>query len=337
METGYILILAGSVILTVIAAGIIFSGRTRRKVNYMLDALEDKETNFRFREETLVDRRLNRTLNRLRNIFEKEKDEIRQQERYYGQMLDHVQTGIVVIDEDGERVNYCNAKALQVLGMATFSSIRQLRRISEPLADAFRKVAEGVEERAGYYNESSRITLSITASSALIRGKNVKIVAFNDISSDIEENEAESWTRLIRVLTHEIMNTVTPIAQGPDIKAGLETIASSSKGLIKFVNSYRDLTHIAAPSRKAFFLKDLIGSVQKLTAEQFAQAGAVLSYQEKDEDILLYADEDQISQILVNLAKNGTCATTGIPSARKARRRYSCRSSPPSLPGQASG
>ena len=319
METGYILILAGSVILTVIAAGIIFSGRTRRKVNYMLDALEDKETNFRFREETLVDRRLNRTLNRLRNIFEKEKDEIRQQERYYGQMLDHVQTGIVVIDEDGERVNYCNAKALQVLGMATFSSIRQLRRISEPLADAFRKVAEGVEERAGYYNESSRITLSITASSALIRGKNVKIVAFNDISSDIEENEAESWTRLIRVLTHEIMNTVTPIAslsdalarymeetdgkgaespagvpvQGPDIKAGLETIASSSKGLIKFVNSYRDLTHIAAPSRKAFFLKDLIGSVQKLTAEQFAQAGAVLSYQEKDEDILLYADEDQ--------------------------------------------
>ena len=307
METGYILILAGSVILTVIAAGIIFSGRTRRKVNYMLDALEDKETNFRFREETLVDRRLNRTLNRLRNIFEKEKDEIRQQERYYGQMLDHVQTGIVVIDEDGERVNYCNAKALQVLGMATFSSIRQLRRISEPLADAFRKVAEGVEERAGYYNESSRITLSITASSALIRGKNVKIVAFNDISSDIEENEAESWTRLIRVLTHEIMNTVTPIAslsdalarymeetdgkgtespegvpvQGPDIKAGLETIASSSKGLIKFVNSYRDLTHIAAPSRKAFFLKDLIGSVQKLTAEQFAQAGAVLSYQEK--------------------------------------------------------
>lgn len=330
METGYILILAGSVILTVIAAGIIFSGRTRRKVNYMLDALEDKETNFRFREETLVDRRLNRTLNRLRNIFEKEKDEIRQQERYYGQMLDHVQTGIVVIDEDGERVNYCNAKALQVLGMATFSSIRQLRRISEPLADAFRKVAEGVEERAGYYNESSRITLSITASSALIRGKNVKIVAFNDISSDIEENEAESWTRLIRVLTHEIMNTVTPIAslsdalarymeetdgkgaespagvpvQGPDIKAGLETIASSSKGLIKFVNSYRDLTHIATPSRKAFFLKDLIGSVQKLTAEQFAQAGAVLSYQEKDEDILLYADEDQISQILVNLAKN---------------------------------
>lgn len=336
MEPGYILILAAAVLLTVIVAGIYFTSKTRRKVSYMLDALEDKETNFRFREEKGFGRKFNKTLNRIRLIFEKEKEEIQQQERYYGQMLDHVQTGIVAIDDDGERIIYCNAKALDILGMATFSNIRQLKRISDSLADAFRKVVEGSEERASYFNESSRVTISITASSAEIRGKNVKIVAFNDISSDIEENESASWTRLIRVLTHEIMNTVTPIASlsdalakyagqkgteisradtdpahAPDIKAGLETIAASSRSLIKFVESYRNLTHIATPVKKAFFLRDLIATVQGLTAEQFASSGAHFHYEEKDEDILLYADEGQISQIMVNLLKNALQAGAG--------------------------
>lgn len=331
MEIQYIAISAAAVVAAFAAAAVLFTQRTRRKVDYMLDALEDKETNFRFREEQWFSRKFNKTLNRLRTIFEKEKSEIRQQEQYYGQMLDHVQTGIVVIDDDGERINYCNAKALQILGIATFSNIRQLKRISESLADAFRKVAEGVEEKASYFNESSRVTISITASPAMINEKNVKIVAFNDISSDIEENETASWTRLIRVLTHEIMNTVTPIAslsdalaryvtsespshgpdvQGnsPDIKAGLETIASASRGLIKFVDSYRNLTHISTPVKKAFYLRDLVESVRKLTVEQFTTAGTEFSYEEKDEDILLYADEGQISQIMVNLLKNAVQA-----------------------------
>lgn len=326
MEVEYILILAGAMAATFIAAGIYFTARTRRKVAYMLDALEDKETNFRFSEDRGMERKFNRTLNRIRTIFEKERNEIREQEQYYGKMLDHVQTGIVVVDEDGERINYCNAMALRILGMATFSNIKQLKRISESLDVAFRKVAEGAEEKASYFNESSRVTISITASEAEIRGKNVKIVAFNDISSDIEENESASWTRLIRVLTHEIMNTVTPIASlsdalvkyaesdaseevktdshAPDIKAGLQTIATSANGLIKFVESYRNLTHIAAPVRKAFFLRELIDTIRKLTAGQFAGAGASFLYEEKDEDILLYADFGQISQILVNLVRN---------------------------------
>ena len=326
MELEYIMLLAGCTAAAFIAAGIYFTRKIRRKVSYMLDALEDKETNFRFSEDRGMERKLNRTLNRIRTIFEKERNEIREQEQYYGKMLDHVQTGIVVIDDDGERINYCNAKALQILGMATFSNIKQLKRISETVGEAFRKVAEGAEEKASYFNESSRVTISITASEAEIRGKNVKIVAFNDISSDIEENESASWTRLIRVLTHEIMNTVTPIASlsdalvkyaesdaseegktdshAPDIKAGLQTIATSANGLIKFVESYRNLTHIAAPVRKAFFLRELIDTIRKLTAGQFAGAGASFLYEEKDEDILLYADFGQISQILVNLVRN---------------------------------
>ena len=285
----------------------------------MLDALEDKEFNFRFDEKRIFGRKFNRTLNRLRNIFDKERREIIEQEQYYGLMLDHVQTGIAVIEMDG-KVNYCNNTALILLGIATFSHIRQLRTAGESLYEAFLKVTGTHEERASYYNESGKKTIALTASKASIAGKEVKVVAFNDISNEMAENEQESWSKLIRVLTHEIMNTVTPIASlsetlsmyisedqksgSPEILAGLESISQSSRGLIRFVESYRNLTRIAAPVKRAFFVKDLIDRVIQLTKQQTSEAGAVCIFFERSPDILLYADESQISQILVNLVKN---------------------------------
>lgn len=327
-EFHYILILTAAVALTAAVTAILTTRKTRRKVNYMLDALEDKELNFRFDEKRLFGRKFNRTLNRLRSIFDKERHEIMEQEIFYGRMLDHVQTGVAVIEtSDGSdrksrsegRVIWCNSTALELLGLATFSHIRQLRNVSESLADAFQKVTENHEERAGYFNESGQKRIALTASLAMIGGKKVKVVAFNDISSEIAENEQESWTRLIRVLTHEIMNTVTPIASlsetlsqymdsGSDaaaIKSGLETISQSSKGLIRFVESYRNLTRVAVPVRKAFLVRDLMERVIRLAGQQSEDQDIRLTYTEKADDILLYADEGQISQILLNLVKNG--------------------------------
>ena len=139
-----------------------------------------------------------------------------------------------------------------------------------------------------------------------------------------QQNEQESWTKLIRVLTHEIMNTVSPIAslsdalthyidvpeenRELDVKAGLETISSSSKDLIKFVESYRELAGVAKPVRKGLIVDDLARRVIDLTHEQCATAGAVCSYHASAEDILIYADESQISRILINLIKNAVQA-----------------------------
>lgn len=312
-----ILTIVAAIVLTAVVSVMLTSRRMRRKVAYMLDALEDKELNFRFDEKRLRDRRFNRTLNRLRNIFDKERREILEQEQYYGLMLDHVRTGVAVIEADG-RVNWCNKTALSMLGIATFSHIRQLRTVSESLYEAFSKVTGMNEERASFFNEAGKKTIALTASGAKIGGKNVKVVAFNDISDEMADNEQESWTRLIRVLTHEIMNTVTPIASlsetlykyldkessacSPELLTGLETISQSSRGLIRFVESYRNLTRVAAPSKKAFALKELIDRVFQLTGRQ--TAGVSCTYVEKSDDILLYADENQISQILVNLVKN---------------------------------
>lgn len=305
---------AAAVALTAVVTFLLTSRKMRRKVSYMLDALEDKELNFRFDEHRLAGRKFNRTLNRLRNIFDKERHEIIEQEKYFGLMLDHVRTGIAVVEPDG-RVNYCNNTALVLLGIATFGHIRQLRTVSESLYNAFRTITDGTEERASYYNESGKMTISMTVSAATIGKTQVRIIAFNDISSEIAENEQESWSRLIRVLTHEIMNTVTPIAslsetllrfEGMDeeTRNGLDTISQSSRGLIKFVDSYRNLTRVAPPVRKAFYFKEVAERVIGLTKEQALISGASCTYIEKTDDVILYADEGQITQILINLVKN---------------------------------
>ena len=139
-----------------------------------------------------------------------------------------------------------------------------------------------------------------------------------------QQNEQESWTKLIRVLTHEIMNTVSPIAslsdalshyidvpeesREVDVKAGLGTISSSSKDLIKFVESYRELAGVAKPIKKGLMVDDLAHKVIDLTHEQCAAGGASCSYRAESEDILIYADESQISRVLINLIKNAVQA-----------------------------
>ncbi len=135
-----------------------------------------------------------------------------------------------------------------------------------------------------------------------------------------QRNEQESWTKLIRVLTHEIMNTVSPIAslsdalskradlpadqQDMDIKAGLETISSSSRDLIKFVETYRELSGVARPIKKAVMLDDIVAKVMHLTEQQCISYKASCIYNPSTHDILLYLDEGQISQIFINLIKN---------------------------------
>ena len=323
MSDIHLVLTVGSAIVAASVVSALLTARNmRRKATYMLDALEDKELNFRFDEKRHIGRRYNKTLNRMRAIFDKERREITEQEKYFGLMLDHVRTGVAVIDNSG-RVTYCNNTALLLLGLASFSHIRQLRPISEPLYEAFVNITEDLhEERASYYNEGGKVTLSLNASRTSIRQTDVKVVAFNDISNEIAESEQESWSKLIRVLTHEIMNTVTPIASlsetllqftntDGEIRNGLDTIFQSSKGLIRFVENYRNLTRVATPVKSAFYLKELVSRVIHLTKELANDNGVNCSYIEKSYDIILYADEGQISQIMINLVKNAIQAGAG--------------------------
>ena len=130
-------------------------------------------------------------------------------------------------------------------------------------------------------------------------------------------DESASWSKLFRVITHEIMNTVAPIAslsdalskeEDLDVKAGLETISESSKDLIRFVESYRSITQVAPPVRKAVMVDELIDRVMRLNKAKIAEQGATLAYQAKTLDLLIYVDEGQIMQVFNNLIKNAVQA-----------------------------
>lgn len=312
------LVLGGAVVaaLTYIVTRALVRRKIIGKIDFMSDALDSGESAFLYSEDQWSDRRLNKSLNRLRAIFEAEKTDIRERERYFGIMLDHVQSGVIVID--GDKIDYSNIIARGFLGMSDISSLRQIERLSPELANAFRNASE-TESRASLVSERGTVQFSISACESRLHSKDVSIVTFNDITREMENNESESWTRLIRVLTHEIMNTVTPIASlssalsqnladydAEDVRSALGTIASSSEGLISFVQSYRSLTHIAAPVRKAFYLKDLVND--SVTIAQTNWPSARVSYHELSEDIILYADYGQISQVMNNLIKNAVQA-----------------------------
>ena len=296
-------------------------GKTNDKLTYMLDSLENDDLNFRFREVNFFSVSLNRTLNRLRGIYEKRRCELKEQEEFYAHMMENVQTGILVLDSSG-RVLFYNNFAKNLLGMESLSHVRQLRRLDEELYSAFMNVTQAKPLKASWYNESSQINILLNASNATVKGKEVKIVSFNNIDPQLSENQQESWSKLTRVLTHEIMNTITPIVSLSDTLnkcaqqdcldenyiSALETIRTSSKGLLGFVDSYRSLTRVAAPIRKSFMVSELVERVFQLAAPYTEPAGVHTTFVEKTPDVLLWADENQISQILVNLVKNAVQA-----------------------------
>ena len=323
-----VILIVGVAVLSAVLAVIFSSYRVRRKVNYMLDALEDGETNFRFSERKS---RLNKTLNRLNGIFKQERLAIREQEKFFGTLLDNVKTGIVVFDTSSGAITYSNSRALQILGLASLVNIKQLRIIDNNLAAAFiaeKDVSDPEKNKASFYNESSQKTIVMSKSSALVQGRNVRIVSFNDVTEELETNQEEAYSKLIRVLTHEIMNTVTPISSLSDalvsylepeddeltperrkaLRDGLDTIASSSRSLIQFVESYRNLTRVAPPVKSVFYVRDLASEVMELTSEQLASSSASLSFAERSDDVILFADRGQILQILINLVKNAVQA-----------------------------
>ena len=310
---------AGGVVLVILVV-LITRALTKRKIigkiDFMSDAIVSGESAFRYSETARSNRSLNRSLNRLRSIFEAERAAEKEKESYFALMLDHVQSGVVVLE--GEKVTYCNSIARGLLGMSNISSLRQIEKVSAPLAEAFRSAGSS-EVRSTVSSERGTATLSISACGASLNGREVKIVTFNDITREMEDNESESWTRLIRVLTHEIMNTVTPIASlsaelsenlaahsEEELRSALGTIASSSEGLISFVQSYRSLTHIAAPVRRPFYFREVATDAINIAGINWPDVEVL--YTELSEDVILYADEGQISQVVNNLVKNAVQA-----------------------------
>ena len=178
-----------------------------------------------------------------------------------------------------------------------------------------------------FHNERGTVNLSIRVSEINVHKEHLRILALNDINIELDEKEIDSWIRLTRVLTHEIMNSVTPITSLSDtllsmvkdkdeeISHGLQTISTTGKGLLSFVESYRKFTRIPTPEPSLFYLKAFIERMVELARHQ-NPCDTICFHTEIPADLILHADENLISQVVINLLKNAVQAIGNQPGGR---------------------
>lgn len=290
-----------------------------RRVLFMLDAMENNDNAIRFSEnEDNADARLiNSALNRVAHILYNVKSETAQQEKYYELILDCINTGILVLNDNGA-VYQKNSEALRLLGLNVFTHVNQLNRVDIHLTQILTDCRPGNKLQVPFNNERGTVNLSIRVSDITVRKEHLRILALNDINSELDEKEIDSWIRLTRVLTHEIMNAVTPITSLSDtllglttetadlleIRSGLQTISSTGKGLLAFVESYRKFTRIPTPEPSLFYVKSFIERMVELARHQHPGLKVTFQLDITPDDLIVYADENLISQVVINLLKN---------------------------------
>ena len=288
-----------------------------KKIVHLFDSIDNDDQAFAFSEKMASsdDELVNNSLNRINRILFQTKAEIVQKEKYYELILNTVNAGIIVIDELGH-VYQINNEALRLLGLTVFTHVRQLSRVDRELEKLITAVRPGEKHQISYSNERGVVNLLISVSGMIMQGKSVRIIAINDINTELDQKEQDSWIRLTRVLTHEIMNSITPITslsetmlksygeKDKGLKDGLQVIQSTGTHLVSFVESYRKYTHIPTPDPALFYVSEFITRMKQLAYHQHPFDNIRMEINIQPDDLLLYADEILISQVVLNLLKN---------------------------------
>ena len=259
--------------------------RNIKKVTFLFDAIDNGDFSFNFPTEKgfKEDKILHQSLNRIKLFLQHTREEQMDREKYYELILNAVDTGILVVD-DHDNILQHNQAALRLLDTDVLTHMNQVK---EKLKD---------EHLAKHETQ------------AMLKDKHVRIIALSDVSHELSNQEVDSWIKLIRVLTHEIMNTITPVTslsetlltrvtEDKDLKQGLETIHKTGTELLAFVNNYRRFTHVPQPQPALFYV------------EPFLERMAMLCNHEVEisvtpKDLLVYADESLLSHVVTNLLKN---------------------------------
>ncbi|MDR0750943.1 MAG: PAS domain S-box protein [Tannerellaceae bacterium] len=292
--------------------------RNTQKVAFMLDAIDNADYAFKYATDGRFsnDRLVNQSLNRITQILSRAKTDAARKEKYYELILNSITTGIIVIDDNGY-IYQTNNEALRLLGLTVFTHAKQLRRIDEELEGLIMNIQPGNKHQTTFTNERGIVHLSIRVSEMTLQDKHVRIIAINDINSELDEKEIDSWIRLTRVLTHEIMNSITPISSLSDtllsihgdankeIRNGLEVISATGKSLISFVESYRKFTHIPEPRPSLFYVKKFAERMVQLSTVYYNNyPNITVTIDVQPDDLIVYADENLIGQVALNLLKN---------------------------------
>lgn len=293
----------------------------REKSWLMLEAIRNRDYSFRLPVAGFSggERVLQDTLNRFGGLMSEQKQLMEQRERFYEQILSSVTSGIIVLDED-MKVVQTNPAAARLLGLPVLSTLQQLDRYGTEVPHVFRTLGAGERCNIQFSTSKGEVQLLVRASVMQLGDRTVRILALNDIRNELDAKELDSWIKLTRVLTHEIMNSIAPISSlsetflkrsdviGTPLYDGIRAIYETSTGLISFVDSYRKFSSLQKPSPEPFYLLDLLHQVEGLT---LVPENIALTLQIEPAELMLYADPNLIRQVLINLIKNAVQAIGG--------------------------
>ena len=259
--------------------------RNIKKVTFLFDAIDNGDFSFSFPTEKRFkeDKILHQSLNRIKFFLQHTREEQMDREKYYEQILNAVDTGILVVDSHDNILQH-NQAALRLLDTDVLTHMNQVKG---KLKD---------EHLAKHETQ------------AMLKDKHVRIIALSDVSHELSNQEVDSWIKLIRVLTHEIMNTITPVTSLSEtllkemgsrgqLKQGLETIHKTGTELLAFVNNYRRFTHVPQPQPALFYVEPFLERMALLCNHE-------VEIEVSPKDLLAYADESLLSHVVTNLLKN---------------------------------
>ena len=312
---------------------------TNRMLSFFLESIENEDSSLLFdtNESNKPIRELYQSLNKVNRQIQQVKIENHQQEQYFQTLLEQVATGIITYDHNGF-VLHANHATKKMLGLNVLTHINQLERVNSNLFQAVRSIKPFEHKLISFTNERGTIQLSLKAASFKAKESELILLSLQDIRNELDEKELDSWMKLIRVLMHEIMNSIAPITSLseslgnfytvdgrlvlPDeinettiqtTVRGLNVIKEQGNGLMQFVDSYRKLSGLPKPVKKVFRMEELFNRI-KILYESLEHSNRIqLSVKLKSPEMELLADENLISQVLVNLIKNAIQANEKNP------------------------
>jgi nitrogen fixation/metabolism regulation signal transduction histidine kinase len=260
-----------------------------------------------------------------------------EQASYLDTLMQHIPIAVIAFDSAG-RVDLFNNAARRLLRVASLRNISDYTGFGETFPGHLRQLAPGRSQLVEVSRDDLPLKLNVAATELRMSGRILKIVTLQDIRRELEARELATWQDLIRVLTHEIMNSVTPISSLATTAAGLlnevarehdhgvdtaladardavDTIATRSAGLLRFAQSYRRLTRVPAPVLRTFPVRDLFSRIRQLMEAQVARRGSTFSASVTPPALELTADADLLEQALLNLVKNAIDAVAGQAGA----------------------
>jgi nitrogen fixation/metabolism regulation signal transduction histidine kinase len=320
-----------------------------KSVIFLLNALENGDYSFSFAESEMSreKRDVNSILNVIKNILIKAREQEIENEKFLSLIVAAIPAGIVIVDERNF-VKVANDAALRLLGLNVFTHVKQLAMVDESVLHTFQELVPGRKATVRIADEREERLISLGLTKIRIKRGTLRVVAMHNIAGELEEREMESWIKLIRVMTHEIMNSIAPITslsetmltaweesrtgqnssdtnhietsreENPSVRdeedkrlktntiEAFETITSTARGLLSFVESYRRFTGIPKPELRPVNLAWLAEKMIHLASPLLRERGIEVTTRFPDPEITVAADEGQIGQVLGNLLKNAT-------------------------------